>query len=202
MSCKWTGEALRPACPDKKINFKIDLMISSTSKKWYAVYTRPKWEKKVAELLSRKHIENYCPLNRVQRQWSDRKKIVLEPLFTSYVFVSIPETELWEIRKTDGVINFVYFLAKPAIIRNEEIETIKEFLTNYDNVQLDKTSVNVDDHIRITDGAFIHMEGNVLELRHKSVLVMLPSLGYNLIAEIKKDHITVLPTAERQYASK
>jgi hypothetical protein len=51
--------------------------------KWYAVYTRPRWEKKVAEILTDKKIENYCPLNKVVRQWSDRKKIVHEPLFTT-----------------------------------------------------------------------------------------------------------------------
>src|SRR6476619_2013170 len=99
--------------------------------KWYAVYTRPRWEKKVAEILSRKKIENYCPLNKLLRQWSDRKKIVFEPLFTSYVFVKAAEKEHSEIRKIDGIINFVYWINKPAIIRNEEIESIKEFLKEY-----------------------------------------------------------------------
>ena len=35
------------------------------NKKWYAVYTRPRWEKKVAEILTRRKIENYCPINKV-----------------------------------------------------------------------------------------------------------------------------------------
>ena len=58
-------------------------------KKWFVVYTKSRCEKKVADLLTKKGIENYCPLNRVQKQWSDRKKIILAPLFTSYVFVRI-----------------------------------------------------------------------------------------------------------------
>ena len=61
---------------------------------WYAVYTRPRWEKKVASLLTKKKIENFCPLNKVVRQWADRKKTVYEPLFTSYVFVNTSETEM------------------------------------------------------------------------------------------------------------
>jgi transcription antitermination factor NusG len=176
--------------------------MSITNKKWYAVYTRHRWEKKVSELLTRKNIENYCPLNRVTKKWSDRTKIILEPLFTSYVFVNITAHELWEIRNTDGVINFVYFLSKPAIIRGEEIEAIKLFLANHENVQLDKSTVNLKDHVRITDGAFIDLEGNVLELRHKTIIVMLPSLGYNLITEINRSQIKVINTPARQMAAR
>jgi len=58
------------------------------AKKWYAVYTRPRWEKKVSELVTKKKLTTYCPLNRVVKQWSDRKKVIFEPLFTSYVFVN------------------------------------------------------------------------------------------------------------------
>jgi len=76
--------------------------------RWYAVYTRPRWEKKVAGSLTRKKIENYCPFNRVLHQWSDRKKIVLEPLFTSYLFVRISGEEQLAVRQTEGVINFVF----------------------------------------------------------------------------------------------
>ncbi|HEX6432075.1 MAG TPA: transcription termination/antitermination NusG family protein, partial [Niastella sp.] len=64
-----------------------------SAKRWYAVYTHAKWEKKVADLLTRKNIENYCPLNKVVRQWTDRKKIIYEPLFTSYVFPRITNKE-------------------------------------------------------------------------------------------------------------
>lgn len=165
----------------------------TTKKKWFAVYTRPRWEKKVSELLDRKCIENYCPLNKVRRQWSDRTKIILEPLFTSYVFVNITELDQLEVRKTDGIINFVYFLSKPAVIRNDEIDAIKLFLARYEGVKLNKTNVNINDYIQITDGPLIHLEGNVLEVRNRTIIVTLPSLGYNLIAEIKRDNIKVVP---------
>jgi len=102
----------------------------SLTKKWYVVYTRPRWEKKVADLLFRKKIEYYCPLNKVYKQWSDRKKLVAEPLFTSYVFVRIDESEQLTVRLTDGVINFVYWLGKPAQVRNEELEAISDFLNS------------------------------------------------------------------------
>jgi transcription antitermination factor NusG len=156
---------------------------------WYALYTKPRWEKKVADLLTKKKIVNYCPLNRVQKQWSDRKKIVLEPLFKSYVFVCIPETRQLDIRQTDGVINFVYWLGKPAVIRDNEIDVIKRFLHDYENVQLEKAEVNLNDTVRVTHGPLLFMEGNVVEVKHKTVKVLLPSLGFTLVAEVDKTHI-------------
>jgi len=175
--------------------------MTKPAKKWYAVYTKPRWEKKVAELLGRKKIENYCPLNKVERVWSDRKKIVLEPLFTSYVFVHIADIEQLEVKKTDGILNFVYFLAKPAIIKTEEIEVIRNFLSEYDNVRLDKTSVSQNDQVQVTEGPFMNMEGNVLELRRKTIIVKLPSLGHNLIAEIKKSNVKVINTSSKSIGS-
>ncbi|MEO5998463.1 MAG: UpxY family transcription antiterminator [Chitinophagaceae bacterium] len=155
-------------------------------KMWYAVYTKPRWEKKVASLLARKQIENYCPLNKVQRQWSDRKKIVLEPLFQSYVFVNISIKEQLLVRETSGVLNFVYWLQKPAVIRDEEINVIKKFLNEYHHVQLEKATVSLNDKVRIIGGPLMMREGNVLEVKNKTVKVLLPSMGYALIAEIEK----------------
>ena len=153
---------------------------------WYAVYTKPRWEKKVSDLLTRKKIENYCPLNKVQRQWSDRKKIIKEPLFKSYVFVHIPAEDHLPVRETDGVMNFVYWLGKPAVIRDEEIDVIKRFMNEYPNVQLEKAAVNLNEKVRVLSGPLMMQEGNVLEIKHKTVKVLLPSLGYTLIAEIEK----------------
>jgi transcription antitermination factor NusG len=164
-----------------------------TNKKWYAVYTRPRWEKKVSDLLVRKHIENYCPLNKVVRQWADRKKIVLEPLFTSYVFVHTTPEEHLAIKQTDGILNFVFWLGQPAVIRDEEIDTIKQFLDEYQNVQLEKTNVNTHDRVRISSGPLMAQEGDVIEVRSKTVKVHLPCLGYVMTAEVAKTNVEVIP---------
>jgi transcription antitermination factor NusG len=172
--------------------------------KWYAVYTKPRWEKKVADLLTRKQIENYCPLNKVKRQWSDRKKIVMEPLFQSYVFVRVPKNLLTMVRETSGVLNFVYWLQKPAIIRDEEIDLIKRYMNEYQNVHIQKATVNINDKVRVLSGPLMMREGNILEIKHKTVKVLLPSLGYTLVAEIEKgnlEKITLLNDQNAAYAS-
>ena len=85
-----------------------------TKKQWFIVYTRPGCEKKVVTLLEKKRIEAYCPFNRAYL--IDRKRAITEPLFPSYVFVKASDTEHTSIIETDGFVNFVYWLAKPAVI--------------------------------------------------------------------------------------
>lgn len=163
--------------------------MQNSPSQWYAVYTRPRCEKKVSHLLNKKSIENYCPLNKVIHQWSDRKKCVEVPLFTSYVFVHIPRNLYSVVRETAGIINFVYWLGKPAVIRDEEIHTIKRFLNEYINVQLEKAEVRLNDHVRILTGPFESLEGDVIEVMHKTVKVILPSLGYAIKAKVNKTNI-------------
>lgn len=167
-------------------------MITVPKKQWLALYTRPRWEKKVADLLEKKKIEVYCPLNKVRKQWADRKKTIMEPLFTSYVFVNISEREQAAIREIDGVLNFVYWLNKPAVIKNEEIDTIKRFLNEYDYVTVEKTNVSLHDRVRIINGPLMMWEGNVVEIRTNTVKITLPSLGQTLVAELRKDNVDVI----------
>ena len=159
---------------------------------WYAVYTKPRWEKKVAELLTKHSIENYCPLNKVLRQWHDRKKIIHEPLFTSYVFVRVEENRLNELRKVSGVLNLVYWLQKPAVIRDEEINVIKKFMNQYTNVQLEKTIVNVNDVVKVIKGPLMEQEGNVIAVLNRTVRISLPSLGYIMVAEVERQNVEVI----------
>ena len=172
--------------------------ITDTTKQWYALYTRARWEKKVADNLEKKKVEVYCPVNKIQRQWADRKKVILEPLFTSYVFFSATSTEMAQIRETDGVINIVHWLNKPAVIRQEEIDTIKKFLTEYDYVTVEKATVNLNDHVRITNGPLMMWEGSVVEVRTNTVKLTLPSLGYELVAEIRKENVERVRTIQQQ----
>jgi transcription antitermination factor NusG len=158
-------------------------------KKWYAVYTKPRWEKKVNSLLTEKGFESYCPLNKVRRKWSDRIKLVEEPLFKSYVFVNIDEDRRNDIRMTNGVMNFVYWMGKPAVIKDKEIIAIKNFLGEYENVQIAPISLSPNQLVKIITGPLTDREGKVVDLRGKMVKVAIDSLGYILMAYIDKSKL-------------
>lgn len=157
--------------------------------RWYAVYTRPCQERKVAQQLLLRNIEHYCPLKKVQRQWSDRKKIIQQPLFTSYVFVRLGVSKMTWVRDMDGVVNFVQFSRKPAVIRDEEIETIRQFLREHKQVRVEMIDFRVRDKVKVLGGPFMSMTGDVVEVLHKTVKVLLPSLGYQLVAEMEKSNL-------------
>lgn len=160
------------------------------SKKWLAVYTRPRWEKKVNQLLGEKGFESYCPLNKVKRKWSDRIKVVEEPLFKSYVFVKVSEADRTEVRMTSGAINFVYWNGKPAVIKEKEINAIRRFLNEHEYVEARPMDVKVNQRVRIINGTFMDKEGKVLELRHKTAKIAIESLGYILVAYIDRTKLT------------
>jgi transcription antitermination factor NusG len=159
------------------------------SSRWFAIYTRPRWEKKVASLLIQKAIETYCPLNKVRRQWSDRIKVVEEPLFKSYVFVKIRDEDRTAVRMTPGVVNFVYWNGKPALIREKEIQTIRRFLDEYDQVEAVKMELEPGARVKVISGSMMDQEGKVVEVRNKTARVIIDSLGYVLLAHINKSKL-------------
>ena len=115
--------------------------------------------------------------------------MVDEPLFKSYVFVNIADEERTNVRMTDGVINFVYWNGKPAIIKEKEIQAIKRFLDEYEDVEVKKLDFNVNDKVAIMAGPLMDKEGKVLEVKNKVVKICIDSLGYMLIAHVEKSKL-------------
>lgn len=171
------------------------MKIEETEKKWYAVYTKPRWEKKINLVLERKGIESWCPLQKLQRQWSDRKKVIEDPLFKSYVFVHIADQDRLRVLQTDGILNFVYYLSKPAIIRDEEIDTIKSYLSQKDAV-ITVHSIDMfdkDARIKIKQGIFMDQTGTILKASGKrKVYVSMESLGQVMMVEFPIDHLELI----------
>ena len=171
--------------------------MSNSLKQWYVLYTKAGCEKKVSNLLTRKNIVNYYP---VKREWNSRKKMVLEPLFNSYVFIHVTENELPAIRMTEGVINFGYWLGKPAVIRNEEIEVIKRVVSEYTSVKLEKIPFNVSGTVRVIGAPVLDQKGGNVSVKNSIVKIVLPSLGYMMVAELEKVNLEVLSSAKKTFS--
>ncbi|WP_127128420.1 transcription termination/antitermination protein NusG [Pseudoflavitalea rhizosphaerae] len=166
---------------------------TGTTHKWYALYTKPRWEKKVNRLLNERGIESYCPLNIVRRKWSDRYKMVEEPLFKSYVFVKIQQEEQSAVRLTPGVINFVYWQGKPAIVKENEVDAIKKYLNEYNFVYVEPIPMKIGQQVIIQSGIFMDQVGDIADIRHKKIIVRLSTLGVNLVVSCAQDNLKFLP---------
>jgi transcription antitermination factor NusG len=159
---------------------------------WYAVHTRPRWEKKCAADLQNMGIENYCPLNKVVRQWSDRKKVILEPLFKGYVFVRVEEAKKWELLDLNSIVNYVHWLGKPARIRDEEIDTIRKFLHEFSDVEIIENSLAVKKEVQVKQGAMMNYRGIILELHGNKAKVRIESMGIQMSAFFDKKNLELI----------
>jgi len=144
---------------------------------WYVVYTKPKWEKKVADRLTQIGIECYCPLITQIKQWSDRKKKVEVPLFNSYVFIQIEDADRNSVFEVAGVVRYLFWLGKPAVVRDDEINVIKKSIKASNIADISVSQIQVGDKIKLETGAFSNQNAIVQEVSKTHYILVLESLG-------------------------
>jgi transcription antitermination factor NusG len=166
-------------------------------KNWYAVYTKPRCERKVSLLLTKKKIENFCPLNYKVTRSIFRKTITFEPVFNAYVFVKCTATEITSMSKQiSGILSVLYWKGKPATINEEEINAIREFTNNQHDIRLEKmnTKARVPENQKIS----YLLDGQIVMVKNKPITVDLPSLGFTMIANVKETGILGSQLANQQ----
>lgn len=158
-------------------------------KNWYAVYTKPQSEKKVAALLSKKKIENFCPMAFYETQGFRKSKTISKPLFTSYVFVHASQSEISLLKNIDGVVSMLYWLGQPAVIKDDEIAAIKDFTADHKNIKLERGSVNCNESARNFSASSYAIDGKLVTIKNKMLKINLPSLGYTMTAVLEDESI-------------
>ena len=116
------------------------------------------------------------------KQWSDRKKVVMEALFKGYVFVQVKDESKWDIKAIDGILNYVYWLGKPAVVREEEIDTIRKFLQEFDDVEVVNASLETKDTVLVKQGVLMNYKGIVVDVMGNKARVNIESMGLQLSA--------------------
>ena len=148
-------------------------------KKWFVVYTRPQQELKVASQLSTMGITNYCPTITLVKQYSDRKKKVTKPLLSSYVMVELEDNERQKIFDCSGIVRYLFFLGKPAVVPAFEIDLMQDHLNGvYNDIKV--TTLSVGDSHTIAEGLFSGVLGKVVETDNTKVKLELASLGMRI----------------------
>jgi transcription antitermination factor NusG len=145
-------------------------------KQWYVLYTKARNEKKTALILEKSGIDVYCPIVKEVRQWSDRKKTVEVPLFSSYLFVHLAPKERELVYAAPGVVRYLFWLNRPAIVKEHEIDTLKRWLSGKvlsANIQ----NLKAGDCLSISKGPFKGKEGVIQRVNTKRVQLVLKELG-------------------------
>jgi transcription antitermination factor NusG len=145
-------------------------------KKWFVLYTKANQEIKVTEQLNKIGVSCYCPTVTIIKQYSDRKKKVLKPLIPSYVFVFIEEGRRNDVFSAFGVVRYMFWLGKPAVVREKEVELMKKYLNGeFQSVSL--TNFTKGQLHKISEGIFAGKIGRVIEIQKNKIKLQLESLG-------------------------
>ena len=119
-------------------------------------------------------------------------KVVEEPLFTSYLFIQIEDHRRDEVFTFPGTVRYLFWLRRPAIIREEEITTIQKWLGHYENERLQLTDITPGAYVRITSGKFVNKEGILLDTANSKALVQLKELGIQLSLDLTQNELQAL----------
>jgi transcriptional antiterminator RfaH len=151
---------------------------------WFVIYTKPRNEKKVTEQLLAIGIETFCPMITSIKLWSDRKKKVTTPLINSYVFVQLDEVNRFKVFDVPGVVRYVHWLKKPAVVRDSEIQSLKE-LTEKTIRSFTIDHLTKGEEFLIPAGVFKDKKGLIEEVRGKSIKIKLDELGLVLTVQLE-----------------
>ncbi len=154
---------------------------------WYAIRTRSRHEKMVSDQLEKQGIENFLPLVKRNRKWSDRIKEVELPLFTGYNFVRLAfgSPDRLQVLKTHGVAGFVGRNAASSAIPENQIQDIRTLLASKVAFE-EQPFLKVGQRVRIRGGALDGMEG-ILSARNddRSLVISLEPIERSLSVRIQ-----------------
>ena len=156
-----------------------------SSKKWYVIYTRSRNEKKTASILEKSGVEVYCPIIKEVRQWSDRKKTIEVPLFSSYLFVSLAPCERELVFEAPGVVRYLFWLDRPAIVKDHEIKTLKTWLSG-EVLSAKVQDLKAGDSLSIQEGPFKGKNGVIEHINSNRIQLVLKELGLKVSIVIKE----------------
>jgi transcription antitermination factor NusG len=141
-------------------------------KYWYALYTKPRWEKKVEQYLFEAGIEVFLPVRKTLKQWSDRKKWVEEPLFRSYIFVNIEHKDYYNALNVAGIVRYVSFEGKAVKIPERQIKMVQDLLAMNVEIEITDEPLKTGQRVKIRYGVLKDVEGELVEYRSRSMVAL------------------------------
>ena len=162
-------------------------------KQWFVVYTKPRSEKKVSERLQQAGIEMYLPLQKVMRQWSDRKKRVEIPLIPSIIFVCLEKKKLSSVYQLSGVTGVLKYLGEPAVVKTSEILNLRILLQEVFTDELQQVDIQAGDMVEVVSGPFKGLQACAVQLQNSMRLIIeIKNMGLGFSVNVPKSYVKPL----------
>jgi len=152
---------------------------------WKALYVASRAELKVNERLQLSGFTTYVPCQKVMKQWSDRKKLITQPMLRGYVFIHNPDQNRLQILETQGVVAFVRNLGADAIITSQEIETLKLIEKLGYETSVCEEVFNIGQVVSIKQGAFKGHQARIVNVAKDGTLYAFLLEGINQCVRVK-----------------
>lgn len=159
---------------------------------WYVLYTKPRHEKKLAESLLSQGWMVYCPLKKVVKQWSDRKKVVEEVLFPSFIFIQCRDQDRNQVFQNASAVRYLYWLGRPAEVRAEEIHSIRHWMGEVNHQANNIEFIPVGSNIRVDAGILLGRRGKIIENRGVQVTVLLEQMRIQVRFKVQETPLTLI----------
>jgi transcription antitermination factor NusG len=133
---------------------------------WFAAYTYPRHEKKVAEYLNGAGVECFLPLYKESRTWNNGLRVIVEkPLFPSYIFVNVDSSDSLKILKTPSVASLVTIAGVPVPLPKQEVESLMAGVAQLELAP--HPYLREGDRVRVTSGPFADREGILVQCKNR-----------------------------------
>jgi len=164
---------------------KLNILTKKQPPKWFAIYTNPRAEKLVHTRLIEEGVESFLPLQKTFRKWSDRKKLIMKPLLSSYVFVKVVSKEFPKVYRTNGVVKFVSFEGKPVAIPQKQIDNLRLLVNSDAEIEVTTQKFEQGDQIEVISGSMVGLTGELIRIGGKKrVIVRIDKLDQNILLTI------------------
>lgn len=171
---------------------------SISDKTWFAVYSKPRFEKRAYSGLTEAGIDTFLPLIKTLKQWSDRRKWVEEPLFRSYLFVHIVKSDYYRVLNTTGVVRYITFEGKAVPVPPQQILAIKHYLNAEDIISEVPTHFEIGNKVEVFRGELTGLTGNLVKIQgRQKVRIEIESIGQSIILTIPKSYLKILKSGTK-----
>ncbi len=161
--------------------------------KWRIIYVRPRFEKKVNQQLIDLEIESFLPLREEVRQWSDRKKRVIVPLFNGYIFVRVDERKRIKALEIYGVLKYIHFAGVLAEVRPDIIESIRIAVAGPRTLEVLPERLPEGAPVKVIHGPLTGLKGELSQYRGANkVAIFVEGLRQSVVVEVDLAEIEVL----------
>jgi transcriptional antiterminator RfaH len=152
---------------------------------WYIAYTKPRWEKKVELRLQQMGFITFLPLQNVVKRYTDRTINKQEILLKGYIFIKLLPEQIALAKFANGLLNFVHFEKKAAIISIKEIEALQLYVHNADSEHIEITKLEVGNTIALQSIGFKNMQGKIVKKFKNKIEIYIEQLKYKITITLR-----------------